>query len=164
MAGVETIEHGDAGTPEVFQLMAQKGVALCPTLAAGDAVTQYGGWKKGVDPEPESIKNKRASFQAALAAHVTICAGSDVGVFPHGDNAREEELMVQYGMKPADVLISATSVNARLLHMQDRLGVVKVNALADLIAVQGDPTTDISALRRVKFVMKGGATIVPPGR
>jgi imidazolonepropionase-like amidohydrolase len=88
LAGVETIDHGDAGTPEVFRLMAEHRVALCPTLAAGDAISQYGGWTKGTGPEPERIAAKRASFKAALDAGVTILNGSDVGVFPHGDTAR----------------------------------------------------------------------------
>ena len=156
VAGVETIEHGDDGNLEVFRLMAQRGVAWCPTLAASDAVAQYAGWKKGVDPEPARIARKRASFKAALAANVIICTGSDVGVFPHGDNVRELEMMVDYGMTAPQVLQSATSVNARILHMEDKLGVIKPNAWADIIAVQGDPTRDISALRNIRMVMKGG--------
>lgn len=164
LAGVETIEHGNQGTSAVFQLMAQRGVALCPTLAASEAIAQYGGWKKGVDAEPQGIKDKHASFKAALDAKVIMCAGSDVGVFAHGDNARELELMVEYGMSAPQVLIAATSTNARLLHMQDKLGVVKPNAFADLIAVAGDPTTSISALRNVRLVMKGGALYVRPDR
>src|SRR5439155_13935905 len=154
LAGVDTIEHGDAGTPEIFKLMAEKKVALCPTLAAGDATTQYAGWQKGVQPEPQGITRKRASFKAALDAGVTIVSGSDVGVFTHGDNARELELMVQYGMSAVAALKSATSIAGRVLHME--IGQVKAGMLADLIAVDGDPTKEISAIRRVKFVMKAG--------
>ncbi len=156
LAGVETIEHGDGGTPEVFRLMAERGVALCPTLAAGDAILQYGGWRKGTDPEPERIRRKRASFRAALDAGVTICAGSDVGVFPHGDNARELAMMAAYGMAPLDVLRAATAVNARLFHLDDRLGRIRPGLLADLVAVDGDPTADLAALRAVRLVMKDG--------
>jgi imidazolonepropionase-like amidohydrolase len=159
MAGVETIEHGDGGTPEVFRLMKDRGVAFCPTLAAGDAILQYGGWRKGTDPEPERIRRKRESFRAALDAGVPMCVGGDVGVYTHGTNAREVELMVDYGMRPADALMAVTSANARFFHLDDRLGSIRAGMLADLVAFDGDPTTDITALRRVLLVMKDGQIV-----
>jgi imidazolonepropionase-like amidohydrolase len=161
-AGVETIEHGDAGTAEVFRLMAQRGVALCPTLAAGDAVQQYRGWKKLVEPEPAQIVDKKASFRRALAAKVIMCMGGDVGVYPHGDNVRELELMVEYGMPALEVLRAATSVNARVLHLDDRLGQIKPGLFADLIVVEGDPSQRISDLRKVRLVMKAGIVVRSP--
>ncbi len=161
LAGVTTIEHGDQGTPQLFEMMKQRGIALCPTIAAGEALMTYAGWKKGVDPQPDRIRIKHASFQAALQSGVTICMGGDVGVYPHGDNAREMELMVEYGMKPIDVLRSATSVNADVFRQSTKIGRLKSGLLADLVAVQGNPAENISAVRAVRLVMKNG-DLYPP--
>lgn len=161
-AGVHSIEHGDEGTEEIFKLMKEKGIALCPTLAAGDAIAQYNGWKKGIDPEPERITAKRKSFQAALKEGVIICMGGDVGVFAHGDNAREMEMMVAYGMKPIDVLKSATSVNADVFGYNDKIGRIKKGLFADIIAVSGNPSTDIKNIRKIILVIKDGKIYKQP--
>lgn len=164
--GVATIEHGDEGNAEIFKLMLDKGVALCPTLAAGDAVAQYRGWRKydsagkPEQPEPQRILNKRKSFRAALDAGVIICMGGDVGVFAHGDNTREMEMMVNYGMMPIDVLRSSTSTNASVFGYGSTIGSIKAGLLADLIAVSGDPSIDIAAIRKLKLVMKSGKRVL----
>jgi imidazolonepropionase-like amidohydrolase len=159
-AGVDTIEHGYGGTPEIFADMAKKGIALCTTLAASDATSRYRGWN-GSEPAPAAVQLNRKSFQMAMKAGVPICMGGDVGVFAHGQNAREMELMAAAGMSPANVLIAATWGNARWLHLSDKLGAVKPGLLADLVAVAGDPATDIGAMRRIRMVMKGGAVVTP---
>ncbi len=158
MAGVRTVEHADGATEETFRLMAEHGVGLCPTVAAGYSITEYGGWDPATDPEPEGIRRKRESFLSALHAGVKICFGGDVGVFTHGTNVLELELMVKYGMPIMDALHAATGGNADILDLPDR-GRVAPGLLADLVAVKGDPSKDISALRNVVLVVKGGEVV-----
>src|SRR5437867_10501581 len=150
LAGVATIEHGGEGTPEVFKLMAEHHVALCPTITAG-----AGPWPPA-NPDSPAAQRKRASLKAALDAGVTIINGSDVGTFPHGDNARELDAMVAYGMPIVAALKSASSVAAKVLHMESQIGAVKAGLYADVVAFDGDPTKDIAALRRVRVVMRKG--------
>ena len=154
-AGVDTIEHGDEGTAEVFAAMTAKGVGFCPTLAAGDAIARYRGWN-GAAPVPAGVQEGFDALAKARKAGVAICMGGDVGVYAHGDNAREAELMVKGGMTPGEVAIAATSGNARIFGIGDRLGSVKPGHLADLVAVEGNPLANISAIRKVVLVMKDG--------
>ena len=160
-AGVDTIEHGYGGTPAIFKAMHDHGIALCPTLAASDAVARYRGWS-GAEPAPAAVQLNRRSFALALAAGVPICIGGDVGVFAHGTNMREMVLMQAAGMSPSQVLIAATSGNAHAFHIDDKVGSVKPGLLADLIAIDGDPSRDVAALRMVRLVMKGGAIVKGP--
>jgi len=157
-AGVTTIEHGDGGNPELFKLMKEKGIALCPTTSATEALAIYKGWRKGIDAETPAIKKKHYIFTEAMKAGVTICMGGDVGVFTHGDNSREMILMVEYGMKPIDVLRSATSVNAAVFGLKT-LGNIKAGYTADIIAISGNPVEDIKTTKLVKLVMKDGIIV-----
>jgi imidazolonepropionase-like amidohydrolase len=157
-AGVATIEHGYGASEETLKSMREKGVALCPTLAAGDAIARYSGWKPGT-PDPPSITAERETFARALASGVTIACGSDVGVFAHGDNARELELMVAYGMKPADAIRAATATAASVLGREKDLGRIAAGCEADLILVEGDPLIGVAKLRKPLLVMKAGEVV-----
>ncbi|MFL6775937.1 MAG: amidohydrolase family protein [Sphingomicrobium sp.] len=160
-AGADTIEHGYGGTDAVFKAMAAKGIGLCPTIGASEAYARYFEHWNGKEPAPESVQQNRRSFQLAMKDGVPICMGGDVGVFAHGENWREMDAMQRAGMSAAQVMISATSRNARILHLADR-GEVKPGLLADLVAVEGDPTQDVNAVRNVRFVMKGGRVVRSP--
>lgn len=156
LAGISTIEHGDDGDEATFDLMVKNNVALCPTISAGIAVSEYEGWKKGSQPEPARITNKKKSFALALQKKVIICFGGDVGVYAHGDNAREMEAMADYSMQPLDILKSATSINADVFGHSNKIGRLKKGLLADIIAVDGNPAEHISDVRKVKLVIKDG--------
>ena len=156
LAGISTIEHGDNATEEIFDQMLQHKTAYCATLSAAEATAEYDGWKRGTLPEPERVSTKRKAFQLAIKKGVTICFGGDVGVYAHGDNAREMETMVAYGMKPIDVLKSATSVNADVFGYGNTIGRIQKGLLADIIAVEGDPGINISDIRKTALVMKNG--------
>lgn len=161
LAGVDTIEHGYGGTPEVFKLMHDRKIALCPTLGASEAYARYFEHWNGQEPAPEGVQENRRSFREALKAGVAICMGGDVGVFSHGKNWLEMEAMQRAGMAASQVLIAATSGNAQIFHLADR-GAVRPGLLADLVAVDGDPTRDVSAVEHVRFVMKGGTVVRAP--
>jgi len=156
LAGAETIEHGDFIDVELGKLMKEHNVTYIPTISAVDVISQYRGWKKGVTDPPSNVLNKRKSFKDAIASGVSIGMGGDVGVFPHGENVLEMELMVEYGLPVMDALKAATSINARAFHIDDSLGYIKPSYIADVIVVDGDPSKNISDLKKVKFVMKEG--------
>lgn len=157
-ADADTIEHGYGGTEAVFRAMSANRIALCPTLAASEAYARYFEHWDGNEPAPESVEQNRRSFRLAMKAGVPICMGGDVGVYSHGQNWLEMDAMRRAGMAPLAVLQAATSGNARIFGLGDR-GSIRPGLLADLVAVEGDPSQDVTAVRSVKMVIKGGAVV-----
>lgn len=162
MAGVTTIEHGDLGDDEVFRLMADRGVALCPTLAAAEAMSKYAGWRPGIDPEPDRLRDAKEAVRKARAVGVTIVNGSDMGVFAHDQGARELELLVESGLTPVEAIQAATTVASKVLRLADQIGTIEAGKRADLVALGGDPTREIREIRKVERVWIGGVERAPP--
>lgn len=161
LAGVDCVEHGTYMTDEIMQLMKERGTYWVPTNMAGEWVA-----KKAEEPGyfPEIVRPKAAAigpairntFEKAYKAGVKIAFGTDSGVSPHGENAREFQLMVEGGMPPMKAIQSATLEASKLLRVEDQLGTLETGKLADVVAVEGNPLEDITLMRHVTFVMKEG--------
>ena len=160
-AGVDSIEHGSFFKPETLTLMKNKGTFLTPTLMAAEYIKgKLDGYPPALQAKALAAYNARSEmFRNALKIGVKISFGTDAAVFPHGQNAKEFKLMTDLGMSPLDALKSATANDAELIGISQKIGTLEKGKLADLIAMPGDPTQDITATERVSFVMKEGKII-----
>ena len=165
-AGVDSIEHGSFFKPETLTLMKQKGTYLTPTLMATEWVmAKIAQYPAAIQAKAKAAADARTEmFRNAVKIGVKISFGTDAAVFPHGQNAKEFALMTGLGMKPIDALLSATSVDAELFGVANKLGTLEKGKLADIIAMPGDPTADITATERVFFVMKDGQIVKNEGK
>ncbi|MBM4002828.1 MAG: amidohydrolase family protein [Planctomycetes bacterium] len=163
VAGVDSIEHGSLIDEEGIQMMVRQGAWLVADIYNDDYLLgkaiEFKLPQESIDKEREIGQLQRDNFARAVKAGVKIAFGTDAGVYPHGDNARQFAYMVQYGLTPAQAIRSATSDAAELLGRSKQLGRIAPGMFADLVAVEGDPLRDVRALENVGFVMKGGATM-----
>ncbi len=160
-AGVDSIEHGSFMKPDTLAMMKQKGTFLTPTLMASEWIIQnMKNYPPALQAKAKAAYDARSEmFKNALKTGVKISFGTDAAVFPHGMNAKEFKLMVDLGMPPIDALKAATSSDAELLNIAQKTGTLEKGKLADIVAMPGDPTSDITATERVSFVMKEGKII-----
>jgi imidazolonepropionase-like amidohydrolase len=158
-AGVASIDHALNLSPETMKLMREKQIYAVPTFTIFEYFADHAPTPEAAERERNMLAYHAAQFKVQMAAGVPFAVGSDVGPFPHGTQAREYELMVKYGMSPADTLRSALINGAKLLEWSDEIGQLKPGFFADIIAVPGDPLTDISVVTHVSFVMKNGHVI-----
>jgi imidazolonepropionase-like amidohydrolase len=153
---VESVDHAFQLSDETMRIMREKGIPAVPTFTVVEYFAEHAATPAAGERERKMPELHAAEFKKQLAAGVPMAAGSDVGPFPHGTQAREFELMVQYGMSPVATLQADLINGAKLLGWEGQIGALKVGYFADVIAVPGDPTKDISVLKQVSFVMKGG--------
>ena len=156
-AGITLITNLDNCTPDILKSIKASNITICPTIAHDEISAVASGWKRGIDEDPKRILQNKLLISNAVKLGVNICFGSDAGgILAHGKNYQEMELLVDYGMDNMDVLKAATSDNADLFRLSDKVGRIKEGLMADLIAVDGDPTKDVSRIEQLRFIMKDG--------
>jgi imidazolonepropionase-like amidohydrolase len=162
-AGVETVDHADQLGDETMRIMKEKQIYAVPTFTISEYFADHAASPARVKHGHEALAAHADQFRQQLAAGVPMAVGSDVGPFPHGTQAREYVLMVQYGMSPLAALQAGLLNGAKVLGWQDQIGDLKAHYLADIVAVDGDPIQDIGVVEKVAFVMKGGRVFKKPG-